>query len=283
MVLLAIVAIVIYSSTFTVSEKEYAIRFALKKFDKSDFKPGLHFKIPFYHSVNKYDKRILSYDAPKQRYLTRENEPLDVDYYAKWRIVDVELYYKKLQGSEALARQRFNSIINRGLLDAFGKHTMWELISDDRADVMKNITDLADKQIREFGVEVVDVRVKRIEMPDNIRDKIYDRMITERKKEAAKYRAEGIGIATRIKAEAEKKSQILLADAYEQSQKIRGAGDAEAARLYANAYNKNAEFFSFYRSLQAYRGSFSASDQVLVLEPDSDFFRYFGNMKPGKK
>jgi membrane protease subunit HflC len=279
-----VVGMLVYFSTFTVSEKEYAIRFAVGKFDKSDFKPGLHFKIPIYHEVIKYDKRILSYDAPKQRYLTKDNEPLDVDYYAKWRIVDVETYYKKLSGSEALARQRFDSIINRGLLDAFGKRTMWELISDERADVMSQITKKADDQIREFGVEIVDVRVKRIEMPDNIRNEIYNRMITERKKEAAKYRAEGIGTATRIKAEAEKKSQILLAKAYEEAQKIRGAGDAEAAKLYADAYNRNAEFFSFYRSLQAYRESFASDEQVMVLEPDSEFFRYFKSLQPpGKK
>lgn len=277
---IVVLSILVYASTFTVSEKEYAIRIAVGKFDKSNFEPGLHFKVPLYHEVNKYDKRILSYDAPKQRYLTKDNEPLDVDYYAKWRIVNVETYYKKLSGSEFLARQRFDNIINSGLLDAFGKRTMWELISDERADVMSQITQVADEQIREFGVQIVDVRVKRIEMPDNIRNEIYNRMVTERKKEAAKFRAEGIGTATQIKAEAEKKSQILLAKAYEAAQIIRGKGDAEAARIYANAYNKNTEFFSFYRSLQAYRASFEDSDQVLVLEPDSEFFKYFKKMKP---
>lgn len=282
LIALVVVGIIVYFSTFTVSEKEYAIRIAVGKFDKSDFKPGLHFKIPIYHEVIKYDKRILSYDAPKQRYLTKDNEPLDVDYYAKWQIINAETYYKKLSGSEALARQRFDSIINRGLLDAFGKRTMWELISDERADVMSTITKRADDQIKEFGVKIVDVRVKRIEMPDNIRAEIYNRMESERKKEAARYRAEGVGAATKIKAEAEKQSQILLAKAYEEAQKTRGAGDAEAARLYADAYNRNAEFFAFYRSLQAYRDSFEANDQVLVLEPDSDFFKYFNKSKPGK-
>jgi membrane protease subunit HflC len=282
LIILALLGVLIYAATFTVSEKEYAIRIAVGKFDKSDFDPGLHFMIPIYHEVNKYEKRILSYDAPKQRYLTKDNEPLDVDYYVKWKILDVETYFKKMSGSESFAEQRFDSIINRGLLDAFGKRTMWELISDERADVMNDITTKADEQIREFGVQIVDVRVKRIEMPDNIRNEIYNRMITERKKEAEKFRAEGVGTATRIKAEAEKESQILLAKAYEEAQKIRGAGDAEAARIYADAYNKDAEFFSFYRSLEAYRESFEANDQVLVLEPDSEFFKYFKQMKPGK-
>lgn len=283
LIALLIAAGVLYAATFTVTEKEFAIRTAVGKFDKSDFKPGLHFRIPVYHDVMKYDKRILAYDAPKQRYLTKDNEPLDVDYYVKWRIVNVETYFQRMSGSEAIARQRFDSIINRGLLDAFGERSMWELISDERKDVMQNITQRADEQIREFGVQIVDVRVKRIEMPDNIRDQIYNRMITERKKEAARYRAEGVGTATRIKAEAEKTSQILLAKAYEEAQKIRGGGDAEAARLYAEAYNRNAEFFSFYRSLQAYRESFEASDQVMVLEPDSEFFKYFKSMKPSGK
>ncbi len=280
---LLISGVLVYWSAFTVTEKEFAIRLAVGKFDKSDFKPGLHFMLPLYHTVTKYDKRILSYDAPKQRYLTKDNEPLDVDYYAKWRIVDIETYYKKLQGSEGQAKQRFDNIINRGLLDAFGKRTMWELISDERADVMNAITQRADEQIREFGVQIVDVRVKRIEMPDNIRNEIYNRMITERKKEAAKYRAEGVGTATQIKAEAEKKSQILLAKAYEEAQKTRGSGDAEAAKLYADAYNRNPEFFSFYRSLQAYRESFADNDQVMVLQPDSEFFKYFNAMSPTRK
>ena len=282
-IIVALVIIAVYSSAFTVSQTQYAIRFALGKFEKSNFKPGLHWMIPFYNVVNKYDKRLLSYDAPKQRYLTKDKQPLDVDYYVKWRIVNVETFYKKMQGSEYAAQRTFDSIINKGLLDAFGNHTMWELISDERADVMTQITATADAKIREFGIEIVDVRVKRIEMPDNIREQIFTRMITERKKEAAKYRAEGIGAATQIKAEAQKSSQILLAKAYETAQKIRGTGDAEAAHIYAEAYNKDPEFFSFYRSLQAYRDSFANNDQIMVLEPDSEFFKYFNTMKSGKQ
>jgi len=282
-IIVALVLGAVYSSAFTVSETEFAIRMALGKFEKSNFKPGLHWKIPFYNVVYKYDKRLQSYDAPKQRYLTKDKQPLDVDYYVKWRIVNVETFYKKMQGSVYAAQRTFDSIINKGLLDAFGERTMWELISDERADVMSQITKIADTKIREFGIQIVDVRVKRIEMPDNIRNQIFTRMITERKKEAAKFRAEGVGKATQIKAEAEKSSQILLAKAYEDAQKLRGKGDAEAARIYAEAYKKDPEFFSFYRSLQAYRDSLDNNDQVLVLEPDSEFFKYFNSMKPGKK
>jgi membrane protease subunit HflC len=282
-ILIALVLGAVYSSAFTVSEKEFAIRMALGTFEKSNFKPGLHWMIPFYNTVYKYDKRLQSYDAPKQRYLTKDKQPLDVDYYVKWRILNVETFYKKMQGSVYNAQRTFDSIINKNLLDAFGQRSMWELISGERADVMAQITTEADSKIREFGIQIVDVRVKRIELPDKIRDRVFNQMITERKKEAAKYRAEGIGKATQIKAEAVKSSQILLAKAYEDAQKIRGAGDAGAAQIYAEAYNKDPEFFSFYRSLQAYRHSLDTNDQVLVLQPDSEFFKYFNTMKPAKK
>lgn len=282
-IIVALALMGIYSSAFTVSAKEYAIRMALGKFEKSDFKPGLHWKIPFYNVVYKYDKRLQSYDAPKQRYLTKGKQPVDVDYYVKWRITNVETFYKKMQGSVYAAQRTFDSIINKELLDAFGQRSMWELVSGERADVMTMITSEADKKISPYGIKIVDVRVKRIELPDQIRDRVFQQMITERKKEAAKYRAEGIGKATQIKAEAEKNSQITLAKAYEAAQKIRGEGDAQAARIYAEAYQKDPEFFSFYRSLQAYRDSLDNNDQVMVLEPDSEFFKYFNHMKPGKK
>lgn len=282
-ILIALGVIGVYSSAFTVSEKEYAIRMALGKFEKSDFKPGLHWMIPFYNVVYKYDKRLQSYDAPKQRYLTKGKQPLDVDYYVKWRITNVETFYKKMQGSVYAAQRTFDSIINKNLLDAFGQRSMWELVSGERADVMTEITNEADKKISPYGIKIVDVRVKRIELPDQIRDRVFQQMITERKKEAAKYRAEGVGKSTQIKAEAVKNSQITLAKAYEAAQKIRGEGDAEAARIYAEAYKKDPEFFSFYRSLQAYRDSLNNNDQVMVIEPDSEFFKYFNHMKPGKK
>jgi len=282
-IIVALVLMGIYSSAFTVSEKEFAIRMALGKFEKSDFKPGLHWKIPFYNVVYKYDKRLQSYDAPKQRYLTKGKQPVDVDYYVKWRITNVETFYKKMQGSVYAAQRTFDSIINKNLLDAFGQRSMWELVSGERADVMSEITKEVKKKIAPFGIDIVDVRVKRIELPDQIRDRVFQQMITERKKEAAKYRAEGVGKATQIKAEAVKNSQITLAKAYEGAQKIRGEGDAQAARIYAEAYNKDPEFFSFYRSLQAYRDALDTNDQVMVLEPDSEFFKYFNSMKPGKK
>lgn len=281
-IILAAVLGLLYKSAYTVNATQYAILMALGKFEKSDIKPGLHWMIPFYNVVYKYDRRLQSYDAPKQRYLTKDRQPLDVDYYVKWRISNVETFYKKMQGSVFSAQRIFDSIINKSLLDAFGQRTTWELISDERADVMKEITSEADKKTNPYGIRIVDVRIKRIELPDKIRKQVFEQMITERKKEAAKYRAEGIGKATQIKAEADKSSQILLAKAYEDAQKIRGAGDAEAAKIYAQAYSKNPEFFAFYRSLQAYRDSLNGKNQVLVLQPNSDFFKYFNAIKPGK-
>ena len=278
-----LVAVVVYASTFTVSEKEFAIRFAVGKFDKSDFKPGLHLMFPLYHRIEKFDKRILSYDAGIQRYLTKEQKPLLVDYYIKWRIVDVEFFYRRMNGNEFTAQARFDKIVNRGLLDAFGTRALGEVISDDRDDIMKKITEDADKQLREFGIQIVDVRVKRIELPEEIQKNVYKRMRSDRTKEATEIRETGKADGVQIIAEAEKKAQIVIANAYEEAQKTRGAGDAEAARIYANAYNKNAEFFSFYRSLEAYRKSFENNDQVLVLEPSSEFFKYFKKTQPGKK
>jgi len=278
-----LVAVVVYACTFTVSEKEYAIRFEVGKFDKSDFAPGLHGMIPLYHRIEKFDKRILSYDAGIQRYLTKEQKPLLVDYYVKWQIADVETFYRRMNGNEFTAQARFDKIINRGLLDAFGQRALGEVISDDRDEIMKKITGDADKQLQEFGIHIVDVRVKRIELPEEIQNNVYKRMRSDRTKEATEIRETGKAEGVQIIAEAEKNAQILVAKAYEEAQKTRGAGDAEAARIYADAYNKNAEFFSFYRSLEAYRKSFEANDQVLVLEPDSEFFKYFKKIQTEKK
>ncbi len=280
LIVVAITALLLYSSVFTVSERELAIRFTFGKFDKSDFEPGLHWKIPIYHTVKKFDKRILTYDANEQRYLTKDGNPLIVDYYIKWRIEDVETFYQKMRGREANAVTRFNAIVNKGLSDAFGKRTEWEVISVARAEIMDNITSLAREQVKDFGIKIVDVRTKRIELPSNTFKKIFERMRSERLKEANERRASGKGEGERIKAEAEKEKKIMLAEGYNQAQRIRGEGDAKAAEIYARAYKRNPEFYSFYRSLDAYKRSFGGVGDVLVIEPDSDFFNYFKSEKP---
>lgn len=275
-----LVAILVYSSMFVVNEWESAIRFSVGKFDKSDFKPGLHWKIPGYHTIQKFDKRILTYDAAEQRYLTKDGNPLIVDYYVKWRIENVETFYQKMRGRESEAVLRFNAVVNKGLSDAFGKRTEWEVISEARDDVMNNITLLAREQVKDFGIKIVDVRTKRIELPPNTFKKIFERMRSERLKEANERRASGKGEGDRIQAEADKEKKIMLAEGYNEAQRIRGEGDAKASEIYARAYNKNAEFYSFYRSLDAYKRSFGGNGDMLVIEPDSEFFDYFKKAQP---
>ena len=267
------------AALFTINEGETAIRFAVGKFDKSNYEPGLHWKLPMYHRIVKFDKRILTYDAPEERYLTKDGNPLIVDYYIKWRISDVELYYQKVRGRELNAINRFNPIVNKGLSDEFGKHSEWEVISKERKAIMDKITIAAREQVKDFGIEIVDVRTKRIELPRGTFQKIFDRMRSERLKEANERRASGIGEGDQIRAAAEKERKIMLADGYSQSQVIRGEGDATSAKTYAQAYNKDAEFYSFYRSLDAYKKSFGSENNLMVLEPSSDFFKYFKKSK----
>ena len=281
-VVLAVIGLIGSNSMFTVSERELAIQFALGKVKKADFEPGLHFKWPFVNNVRKYEKRIITADTTPQRYLTQEQKPLIVDYYVKWRIDDVETYYKTMQGMESRARMQFNSIVNKGLLDAFGERTLQEVISDARDDIMRSITKEADKRVQSFGIEIVDVRLKRIELTERVFENIFERMSSAREKEAKELRASGQGEAERIRAEAERQKTVMLANAYREAQAIRGQGDAKAAGIYAKAFSRDEEFYSFYRSLNAYRKSLVGDGNMMVLEPDSDFFKYFKNNNPGR-
>ncbi|MFP3874105.1 MAG: protease modulator HflC [Thiohalophilus sp.] len=279
-VVLAVIGLIASNSMFTVSERELAIQFALGEVKKADFEPGLHFKWPFVNNVRKYEKRIITADTTPQRYLTQEQKPLIVDYYVKWRIRDVETYYKTMQGMESRARMQFNSIVNKGLLDAFGERTLQEVISDARDDIMRNITMKADERVQSFGIEIVDVRLKRIELTERVFDNIFERMSSAREKEARELRASGQGEAERIRAEAERQKTVMLANAYRQAQGIRGEGDAKSAEIYAKAFSQDEEFYSFYRSLNAYRKSLVGDGNLMVLEPDSDFFKYFKDNNP---
>ncbi|MDZ7662455.1 protease modulator HflC [Thiohalophilus sp.] len=282
-VVLAVIGLIASNSMFTVSERELAIQFALGKVKKADFEPGLHFKWPFVNNVRKYEKRIITADTAPQRYLTQEQKPLIVDYYVKWRIDDVETYYKTMQGMESRARMQFQSIVNKGLLDAFGERTLQEVISDARDNIMRSITKKADKRVQSFGIEIVDVRLKRIELTERVFENIFERMSSARAKEAKELRASGRGEAERIRAEAERQKTVMLANAYREAQAIRGQGDAKAAGIYANAFSEDEEFYSFYRSLNAYRKSLVGDGNMMVLEPDSEFFKYFKNNNPAGK
>ncbi|MGD8712408.1 MAG: protease modulator HflC, partial [Thiohalophilus sp.] len=258
------------------------ILFALGKIEKSDYKPGLHFKWPFVNNVRKFEKRIITADASPQRYLTKEQKPLIVDYYIKWRISDVETYYKTMQGQESKARTQFSSIVNKGLLDAFGERTLQEVISNARDDIMRSITEKASNLVKDFGIEIVDVRLKRIELTERVFKNIYERMSSAREKEAKELRASGQGEAERIRAEAEREKTVKLAKAYKQAQTLRGEGDALSSEIYAKAFSKDEEFYAFYRSLNAYRNSLVGQGNVMVLEPDSEFFKYFKKNNSGR-
>ncbi|MDY6980746.1 MAG: protease modulator HflC [Pseudomonadota bacterium] len=282
-IVLAIIGVVGSSSVFTVNERELAILFALGKIEKADYEPGLHFKWPFVNNVRKYEKRIITADTAPQRYLTKEQKPLIVDYYVKWRIRDVETYYKTMQGMETRARQQFQSIVNKGLLDAFGERTLQEVISSARDEIMRDITKKASERVESFGIEIVDVRLKRIELTERVFKNIFERMKSAREKEANELRATGEGEAERIRAEAERQKTVMLAKAYREAQAIRGEGDAKAASIYAGAYQQDEEFYSFYRSLTAYRKSLVGEGNMMVLEPDSDFFKYFKDNNPTGK
>ncbi|MDZ7802540.1 protease modulator HflC [Thiohalophilus sp.] len=282
-IVLVIVAVVGSSSVFTVSERELAILFALGKIEKADYEPGLHFKWPFVNNVRKYEKRIITADTAPQRYLTQEQKPVIVDYYVKWRIRDVETYYKTMQGQEARARQQFQSIVNKGLLDAFGERNLQEVISSARDEIMRSITEKASERVESFGIEIVDVRLKRIELTERVFKNIFERMKSAREKEANELRATGQGEAERIRAEAERQKTVMLAKAYREAQAIRGEGDAQAAAIYSAAYQQDEEFYSFYRSLTAYRKSLVGEGNMMVLEPDSDFFKYFKDNNPTGK
>ncbi|MBF0265446.1 MAG: protease modulator HflC [Gammaproteobacteria bacterium] len=263
------------ASFFTVNETEKALMFQWGKIVRSDFEPGFHMKIPFMNNVRKFDARIQSFDARPQRYLTLEKKNVIVDSFIQWKIDNVKEYYTSMRGNVGNAQDRISTIISEGLLAEFGKRNMHEVISGERKEIMDKINISANKIISEFGISIVDVRIKRIELPPEVSLSVYQRMESERQRIAKDYRSRGQEEATKIRAQAEKERTIILAEAYKTAEIIRGEGDAKAAQLYAQAFDADKEFFTFYRSLNAYKNSFSNQSDVMVLSPDSDFFSYF--------
>jgi modulator of FtsH protease HflC len=269
-------------SLFTVKEWERAVLFRLGEIVRTDFKPGLHWKIPFINNVVKFDGRILTLDAEPERYLTNEKKNLIVDSFVKWRIDDVRKYYTAMGGDEFRANLRLSQIIKDGLRSEFGKRTIQEVVSGERKDIMNILTVNADKQAREFGITVVDVRLKRIDLAEDVSISVYKRMEAERKRVANELRAQGEEQAAGIRAKADQNVTVIKAEAYQEAEKLRGEGDAQATDIYAKAYNKDREFYSFYRSLNAYKSSFKDESDVFVFEPDTDFFKYFKQPGPQK-
>lgn len=274
LILLILVAGGIALSLFTVDERQYAIKLRFGEIIETGYEPGLHVKVPFVHNVVKYDDRILTRNNPTEEFLTLEKKNLKVDFYVKWRIIDPAQYYRAVAGDELTATNRLIEIIKDGIRGKFAKRTVRQVVTADRREIMSDMMENASLAAADLGIEVVDVRVKRLDLPDEVSDSVFNRMRQERARIAAQLRAEGAEEAERIRSEADKDRTVILAEAYRRSEEIRGEGDAESSAIYANAYERDAEFYAFYRSLQAYRRSLGSQGDVFVLGPDSDFFRY---------
>ena len=274
-ILVPLFAFLLWASVFTVDERQEAILFQFGEIIESDYEPGLHFKIPFVNNVRKFDKRILTIDQKPDRFLTQEKKDLIVDSYVKWRITDVVQYFKTTQGDELTAGRLLYENINNGLRDEFGKRTIQEIISGDRTQIMTTMTQRASERAATLGIKVIDVRVKKVDYPERVSNSVYQRMRAEREREARDFRSKGHEASERIQADADRQRSILLAEAYRDSEVARGEGDARATEIYAKAFNKDREFYKFTRSLTAYTKNFSSAGDVILLQPDSDYFRYF--------
>ncbi len=275
--LFIIAAGLLYLCTFRVYEYEHAILFQLGKIQRSDYEPGLHFQIPFLQNVRTFDSRLQTLDAEPQRFLTGEKKDVIVDSFARWRIQDVVQFYKSTDGDPRRAGLLLYQKINDSLRSEFGKRTVQEVVSGERGAIMEIVTETANERGQDLGMEIVDVRLKRIDLPTEVSNNVYERMRSERARVAREFRARGEKEAITIRADADRQRTVISAEAYRDAEELRGTGDARAAEIYALAYNRNPEFYDFYRSLNAYKSSFRGRDDVLLLEPDSDFFKYFGN------
>ena len=269
------------NSLFVVKETDRAVMLRFGEVVNSDIAPGLHVKIPWVNTVRKFDARIQTEDAPSERFLTLEQKALEVDSYAKWRILDVGQFYVSTRGNAGTAGSLLAERINDGLRDQIGARTLIEVVSGERDELMTDLTqDLNRTTASDIGIEVIDVRVKRIDLPDDVRSSVYDRMITERNREAQELRSRGEELAIGIRADADRQAVIFEAEAYRDAERIRGEGDAEATGIYASAYSKDPEFYAFTRSLNAYKETFSSKGDVLLLDPDSDYFKYLKDGLP---
>ena len=275
-VALLLVAILGSSSAFIVRENELAVLFQFGAVQRTDFGPGLHFKLPLVQNVRKFDRRILTLDSEPERFLTSEKKDVFVDFFVKWRIADVSKFYTASSGDEQLAAQRLAPIVRQALGREINSRKLQEVISAERTNVMEELRESATKAVTELGIELVDVRIKRIDLPEEVSDSVFRRMRAERFKVANELRSQGQEQSETIRADADRQRQVLLAEAQRDGQTWRGEGDAKAAGIHARAYSRDAEFYAFWRSLQAYRESFRNKDGVIVLDPDSELFEYFG-------
>ncbi len=280
--LIAALLVIVAMSIFTVDQRQYAVVFQLGEMKRAISEPGLYFKVPMVQNVRYFEKRIITLDnAEPERFITSEKKNVLVDSYIKWRIVDPQLYYISVGGDESRAKTRLNQTVNAGLREEFGKRTVHDVVSGERDKIMDQMREKADADARKIGVQIVDVRLKRVELPTEVSDAVYRRMEAERKRVANELRSEGSAEAEKIRADADRQREIIIAEAYRDAQKIKGEGDAKSTSTYAQAFGQNPEFYAFYRSLEAYRGSFKSKNDVLVVEPNSDFFKYMKSVGRG--
>ncbi len=282
--ILTVIIIAASSAIYIVDEREQAILFQLGEVVDVKTSPGLYFKIPIAQNVRYFDSRILTMDTEEpERFITSEKKNVLVDLFVKWRIVDVKQYYISVRGDEALAQTRLAQTVNSSMRDEFGNRTVHDVVSGERDKIMEIMRQKANIDAKKIGVEVVDVRLKRVDLPQEVSDSVYRRMEAERKRVANELRSTGSAEAEKIRADADRQREVILAEAYREAQKVMGDGDGQAAAIYANTFQKNAEFYSFYRSMEAYKQAFKNKTDILVLEPSFDFFKYIKSAAEGKK
>jgi membrane protease subunit HflC len=278
-IIIAVAALLLIGSmsVFTVNETEKAIKFQLGEIVKDNYKPGLHFKIPLYNNIKKFDARILTLDTEPGSFVTAEKKNVTVDAFVKWRIGDVKKFYTAVPGGDInQANALLEPIIKNAFRDEFGTRTIQQLVSGERSVIRNKLIGTAGPlATAEYGIEIIDAQIRRIDLPDEVYDSVYRRMVAERSRVASEFRSKGAEEAERIRADADRQRVVKLADAYRDAEKLRGEGDAKSAEIYAKAYGEDAEFFAFYRSMTAYQKTFKRAGDKLVIDPDSDFFKYF--------
>ncbi|MGB1091366.1 MAG: protease modulator HflC [Oceanobacter sp.] len=278
-IVLGVLLLIAGQGLYVVNETERAIKLKFREVVDADIQPGLHWKTPFIETVKRFDARVLTLDSSPSRFLTSGKKYLIVDAFAKWRIQDVRAYYQATSGNRFEATKLLSNLMNKGLRDEIAARTMHDVVSGERDELMTKLTALLNTETqKELGIEVLDVRVKAIDLPDDLSDSVYQRMSAERQREAREHRSQGKELAEGIQADADRQKTVIEAEAYRDAERIRGEGDAESAKIYASAFSKDPEFYSFTRSLKAYKESFSTQD-IILLKPDSDFFRYLKDAK----
>jgi membrane protease subunit HflC len=282
-VALVVVLLLLSFSLFTVDQRQAAMVFQLGEVVGIKKEPGLYLKVPLVQNVRYFDTRVLTLDAAEpERFITSEKKNVLVDYFVKWRVFDVEKFYVSFSGDELRSINRLAQTVNDGMRAEFGKRTVHDVVSGQRDDVMESLRKSADADARRFGVQVLDVRIKRVDLPSEVSESVYRRMDAERKRVANELRSTGGAEAEKIRADADKQREIIVAEAYRDAQRVKGEGDGRASAIYGEAYGRNPEFYAFYRSMESYRSSFRNKNDLMVVQPNSEFFRYMKSSKGGK-